>query len=274
MIGSTVRNLMVKLGLGTKPDFIIVGAQKAGTTGLYHTLVQHSKICSRTKEVHYFDHDDLYKRGRISDYHKYFPLRYEVSKRSKIFEATPIYLYHPKVAERLYDYNSDIKLIVALRNPAERALSAWTMYHKHFITGRNKQYHDTRSFREAITQEMNDWTNYNFYNNRKGYLSRGVYYDQLSRLFKYFPKEQVLILESREIKAMKPATSKNLQSFIGVDFEQLDSIISNKARVDIKSQYINELSSLENFFQPYNEKLFELINSEFDWNETIKAAAL
>jgi len=261
-----IRQLLSSLGYNTKPDFIIIGAQKAGTTGLFNTLKKHSKLNARIKEIHYFDNDAWYAQGKLHQYHSCFPAPHNVPRDGLIFEATPIYLYHPEVPKRLYDYNPNLKLIVTLRNPAERALSAWTMYHHHFTDGHGVAYYDPRSFAEAINEEIKHLDSLDFYQNRKGYVYRGVYVEQLINLFRYVPKENVLILENKEVFEMSELTSKKIQSFVGVDYQELKTIVSNKARLNISSDYQDELRMLKEFYAPANERLFDLIGRRFDWN--------
>ena len=97
----------------TQPDFIIVGAQKAGTSALHNMLMQHEYISSsRIKEVHYFDNDEWFGAKRSEHkYHSYFPLPCKVSRQSLQFESTPAYLYHPKTASRIFSYSPNIKII-------------------------------------------------------------------------------------------------------------------------------------------------------------------
>ncbi len=269
MVKNLVRKILVKLGLHSEPDFIMLGAQKAGTTGLFSTLSQHNNIHSRTKEIHYFDNDDWYHEEKIDEYHIHFPLKHQVSTNGKVFEATPLYLYHPEVPYRLNKYNPDLKLIVVLRNPVDRALSAWTMYHYHFETGRDSEYYDERSFGQAINEELEDEEKLDYYKNKKGYVARGLYYKQLVDLFRYFPKENVLILENKEVFQMKEETSRKIQSFIGVPYNSLKTIVSNKAKVKLDSDYSQEKTKLYDFFAPHNEQLFELIGKRYDWDMAV-----
>ena len=106
------------------PDFIIIGAQKCGTTTLFDLLEQHPLLApSYKKEIHYFDGGldpriDTFKKG-LSWYRGHFPL-----KSGKLtFEASPLYLFNSLCAERIKRAVPDVKLIVLLRNPTDRAIS-------------------------------------------------------------------------------------------------------------------------------------------------------
>ncbi len=101
------------------PDFIILGAQRAGTSSLYYYLSQHPQILPAVrKELHFFD--DHYRRG-LGWYRSQFPTR---GARGTITgEATPYYLSHPHAPARIQRLLPQARLIVLLRNPVERAIS-------------------------------------------------------------------------------------------------------------------------------------------------------
>ena len=241
-----------------KPSFIIIGAQKAGTTSLFEMLVQHSELLgSTTKEVHYFDRDEWYNQQNIDEYHHYFPM---VANNANVlsFEATPMYLFHPEVAERLYRYNSQLKLIVMLRNPVERALSAWTMYH-YSMKG------DPRTFEQAIAQELRDYDRLSYYNNKIAYLKRGVYHEQIEKYLNVFPKEQLLFLESNEFKNTPSVVLEKVSSFLGVKNEEIKLLHSNASKVDNKQEYPVQLEQLKEFYKSYNSKLYKLLGNDYDW---------
>ncbi len=252
----------------SRPDFIIVGAQKAGTTALYSMLVQHSRITgSKVKEIHFFEKDEWYgQNNSLAQYHSFFPLPHRVPQDNLLFEATPIYLYHHKVASRIYRYNPDMKIIIILREPAERALSAWTMYHHHFQFGPHANFNDSRSFREAIEMELSQIHNTDYYNNPTAYVKRGIYVDQVKRYFDCFPREQILILESRLLKRNWTDCLNTITSFLGIPQEAIFPMTRNQSRVDNKTAYTDDLKFLRAFYQPYNTALYELLGYQFDWN--------
>ena len=116
-------------------------------------------------------------------------------------EATPYYLFHPHVPERIFSIIPGIKLIVLLRNPIDRAYS----HYYHQVTHKR----ETLSFEEAIKKEYDrlngedekmmknkDYLSYN--HAHFSYLSRGIYVDQLKRWFSIFPKNQILVLKSED----------------------------------------------------------------------------
>ena len=103
------------------PDFLVIGAQKSGTTSFFHYIAQHPKIFDhKAKELHFFDLH--YGRG-AAWYRSQFPLLASVKKDSLVGEATPYYLCHPHAPKRIHGLVPDVKLIVLLRDPVDRAIS-------------------------------------------------------------------------------------------------------------------------------------------------------
>jgi len=256
-----------KIGYHSKPTFIIVGAQKAGTTGLYRTLIEHSQIVGSTrKEINYFDNDEWYLKNKIEEYHSYFPFPNKIAKSQLVFEATPEYLYHPKAAERIFNYNSKMKIIIMLREPSSRAFSAWSMYHFNFKTGKNSSLHDPRTFKEAISQDHKNIEDSNFYNNQRGYIARGIYYKQIEEYLKYFPKEQVLFVESSRLLTDHENVMHRIFDFLNVQIEPVPLKIKNKSKKDTPNINHKDIDNLKDFYQYYNEKLFDLIKQKYDWN--------
>ena len=265
-IKNFLKRSLIKAGYSGKPDFLIIGVQKAGTTSLFHILQQHSHItASSIKEIHYFDNDDWYQNGSYAEYHQYFPLPYNYPSQNLLFEASPLYIYHPKTAERLYKYNPNLKLILILREPAQRALSAWSMYHHYFKKGIHSHLHDSRSFNEAVKYELQHLEELDFYKDSKAYVKRGIYIDQLKRYLQYFPKNQILIAEQKNLIHNFLETSRKICDFLCIPFERLQNRKKNKRVLDNKNKHRETLHRLQKFYQPHNEELFDFIGQNYDW---------
>jgi hypothetical protein len=255
------------LGLTNKPDFLIIGAQKSGTSGLYSTLKKHPQIISSIKkEIHYFDNDAWFKKNNLKDYHSYFPLDLNHKKNIRYFEATPSYLYHPSVSERLWGYNKNLKLIVILREPSGRALSAYIMYHYHFSKGNRKNFFDKREFNDAISAEIFDLENGNAFTDYRGYVARGLYFEQLIRYYNYFPKNHILVLESEDLKKRPEINLEKVQNFLDIKKVQLTMEIKNKRQLDVQDQFKKELDFLKSYFQVHNEKLYDFLGINYNWD--------
>src|SRR5437899_1188182 len=188
-----------------KLDFIIAGAQKSGTTALHYYLQKHPQITlGDQQEIHFFDNDELFARPVDYDLlHRHFPT---VTKETIAGECTPSYLYHKPAMERIWNYNPQIKLIILLRNPVERAFAQWNMQR---FKGR-----EPLDFREAVKQEQDRIQDTTPVEARRiAYVDRGRYAGQLERVFKFFPREQVKLIKSEEFRDNNRETSDSIFDF-------------------------------------------------------------
>jgi Sulfotransferase domain len=255
------------------PDFIIVGAQKCGTTSLYRYLVEHPQIVPAfRKELHFFDNNA--GKGNTLRYRAYFPTslykrRFERTRGSDLItgEATPYYFYYPLTPERVRDVVPRARLIVLLRDPVDRAYSH---YHHEVRLGNEKL-----SFEEAIERESERLDgererilrggNYDSFSHRKhSYLSRGIYVDQLQNWRRSFPEEQLLVLKSEDLFADPAAIVGRTLNFLG-----LSSLEREEYSKDNKGSYpgIDPATRrwLVDYFRPYNDRLYDFLGRDFGW---------
>ena len=178
------------------PNFLITGAQKAATTWLARALEQHPDVfVAPEKEVGYFDLH--YDRG-IAWYESRFAER---RQESAVGEATPMYLHVPEVDKRIEDsLGKDVKFIVSLRHPVDRAHSAFW----HFLA--RGKYASDADFRTAFESDEPFHLRTN-----------GLYGAQLRRFFERFPREHVLVLLFEELKEDNQAALRRCMDFLGVD---------------------------------------------------------
>lgn len=254
----------------TLPNCIIVGTQKAGTTSLYGYLKQHpSVLTSMKKEVHYFDLN--YHKGERW-YRSFFPLDRTTNKGCVTLEASPFYLMHPHAAKRIHHLLPRAKIIVILRNPVDRAISHY--YHE------VKYKRETLSINEAMQAEKErtgiEWQKIvddescrefkSFESLYFLYTRRGIYKEQLERYFQLFKREQVLILDFDNMCTHPDDTLKKTFEFLGLD--------PTAASIDCSPKNVNPMrkhvpsdvrQDLENFFSPYNEKLYKYLGRKFNW---------
>lgn len=154
------------------------------------------------KEIHFFDQN--YERG-IDWYLRHFP----GSDDSKaVGEATPAYIYFPNVAERIAATLPDVKILVLLRDPVERAYSHY--WHNKSV-GRERL-----DFAEAIASEPQRLARSRDHRSRYSYLDRGRYGEQLANLLRYLPLEQVLVQTFDEITAEPDTVYRRTCRFLGV----------------------------------------------------------
>ncbi len=252
------------------PNLIIIGAQKAGTTSLFYYLSQHPQLVpSIRKEVHYFDGgldptSDDFLRGE-KWYRAHFPRTKEIKSSDVVFEATPSYLYHPEVPNRIHDLIPSVKMIALLRNPTERAISQY--FHEKRKNQENLPIMDALLAEEDRLKLILERKNYKdsaFF--RFSYKLRGHYYEQLNRFFNYFEQNQLLILSSEYFFQNTRKALEQISHFLGIDMNltQYDlepkHVSKNKVEVDREVyQYLND------YFKPYNERLYDLIGVDFGW---------
>ncbi|MFB2936406.1 sulfotransferase domain-containing protein [Aerosakkonemataceae cyanobacterium BLCC-F154] len=245
-----------------QPDFIIIGAQKCGTTSLYQYLIQHPQILPASqKEVHFFDLN--FVRG-VDWYRQQFQ---PVSQGLITGEASPYYIFHPLVAERVYKLFPQVKLIALLRNPVERAISHY--------------YHEVRlgceklGLLDAIAQEfarlkeetakmLADANYYSYNHQHYTYLSRGIYVEQLKNWRQFFPKEQLLVLPSEELYNQPNQVLNQVLEFLQLPSYQLTQYdkYNSGEYPEIKPEIRQQL---QEYFQPYNQQLEEFLGVKFPW---------
>jgi len=192
-----------------KVNFLICGTQKGGTTSLDAYLRQHPEICmAKHKEVHYFDSEMpfLYSRPDYRLYHEFF----EPQPGQRIWgETTPIYMYWYSAPRRIWEYNPEMKLILLLRNPIERAYSHWNM--------QRERGNEPLSFSDAIAEEEKRRRSSLPYQNRRfSYLDRGYYNEQINRLRAYFPANQILLLKSDNLKEDPHSVLDQISNFLAI----------------------------------------------------------
>ncbi len=191
----------------TLPNFIICGAQRAGTTSLFHYLKAHPQVyMAPTKEVHFFDLN--YEKG-IDWYEKHFRSS-NPEKYKAVGEASPFYMYLHEVPERIYRHLPEVKLIFILRNPVDRAYS----HYWHEV----RMGYEWLTFEEALEKEEERLSTGDLHNIRHfSYKDRGKYARQLRNFMKFFSRDQLLILMYDDLKGSPHQVLSRVFEFLGVD---------------------------------------------------------
>jgi hypothetical protein len=260
---------------GALPDFAVIGVGKGGTTFLYHLLTQHPLVeRAAAKELHFFDnHFDL----GIEWYRGCFPTPRSDDGRTTITgEATPGYLFHPLAPERMAEVVPWARLITLLRNPVDRAYSA---YHK----GVRRGSKNNRTFEEAIglvvaarareTRPLGEGSETAGREDRPSpdedseYLSKGVYVDHLLRWSKFFSEEQMLVLKSEDFFGDPVETLKIVLDFLGLpEWEPEPAQLQKKRNTrDYEKMNPKTRRRLEKFFEPHNKRLYAYLGVDFGW---------
>jgi len=223
---------------------LIIGAGRSGTTSLYAYLESHSDVCfSNIKEVHFFSIDELYKRGE-SYYHSFFR---KCQGAPVIASADTYLLMDHDAIQRIYTYNPEMKIIVMLRDPVSRAYSSYN-YSVNF--GHHQAYAaflDSLAVEKQIAGEANIVTR-----NNVGHFYGSLYYEHLHKWAAVFPREQILLLKTSDLKENPQKFSKELFSFLNLSetqgkFEQANAAAVPKSR------------KLEQFFLDRNNVLRKII---------------
>jgi hypothetical protein len=256
------------------PDFIIIGARCCGTSSLYAYMVAHPNIAAaKRKEVHFYD--DHWYDGQYW-YRANFPLFSEKLLDGKLKsqpyltgEASPFYLYHPLVPDRVKKLTPDARFLVSLRNPIRRAFSH---YQQSKESGRERL-----SFEAAIDAETDrlkgevekNREEPGALNSRKmkhySYVTRGHYAEQLEHWFERFPREQFLIFNSERLFRDTPATMARVWEFLGLppytEAEYPPYHVGGYTEKVAPETH----ARLREYYAPHNERLYALLGERYDW---------
>lgn len=204
----------------TMPNFLLLGTQKGGTTSLALHLAKHPQIfMSSVKEPGFFDFEgqqpnfcgpgdrELY-RFITTEIEAYRQLFEGVSDEIAIGEATTWYLYSPKAPERIHQYIPDVKLIAILRNPVDRAYSAFM----HAIRDDRETLTDFAQALEEEETRINQNWEYLWH-----YKQMGFYYVQLKRYFDLFDRSQIRIYLYEDLNSNPTKLLQDICQFLNVD---------------------------------------------------------
>lgn len=247
------------------PSFVIIGTARGGTTSLFNYLSLHPHIAPPVKkEVAFFC--THFQKG-MAWYRSHFPVKGDPAVITG--EASPYYLSHPKAAIRLKQTMPDIKIIVLLRNPVERAFSSYKNIKKlglepapDFKTAVSLEKERTAG--EEIKISGSD----NYYSSKHqhySYLGRSIYHKELQRWFSQFPEKQFMIINSESFYEDPVKTYNSVIAFLGLaphDPGPLKRFNESSKGEKLNPEFRNQLIE---FFKPHNEELFRMIQKRFDW---------
>lgn len=255
----------------TLPDFIIIGAQKAGTTTIYQWLLERPDVIAHEKEIGYFSHH--YHRG-ADWYRRHFPTewrceRFMAEHGRPLFtgEATPEYLLDPHTPPRMVLLIPDVNLIVSLRNPVDRAYSQFQMNRRRGIEPiesftdalslEDPRFGGPRARRRANCQRplMARWTHY---------LRRGHYAESLSQWFAVFPREQFCIVTVDDMATNPTGTLAAVESFLCLPPHPREVLKPHNEALYPPPQAATRAALVE-YFRPHNERLYELLGRDLGW---------
>lgn len=262
------------------PDAILIGAKKSGTRALLTFISTHPNVSAANPEIHFFD--KYYHLG-IDWYRSQMPF---ASENQIVIEKTPKYLVDPKVAQRVYNMNKNVKLIVILRNPISRAISEFVQ----------TQWKQKRNIFD-VEEQAKRFTRM-LYQNQRGnstirknwsVIRNGIYVKHIKNWLKYFPLESFVFINGDNLVKNPHEEMKKLQQFLNLEpiISESDFVITKQKkgfpciRVRADSDRIKCLNDqkgrphpkinpsvmqdLDIFYKPFNKEFFELINQKPFW---------
>lgn len=239
------------------PDFVVIGAQRSGSTSLYDYLTQHPRIApAAMKELKYFTafHDRPW-----GWYRRQFPA--PLPQGTLTGEATPYYLFHPHAPRRLAARLPHARLLAVLRNPVDRAYSQYQMKVRRGI--------EPLSFEEALEREEErlaeagedraslPWRHFS-------YVARGRYAEQLERWFALFPRERFHVIQSEAFDRDPEGVLRETQVFLGLA-PDLPRDLRMYHRADYAPMDSATRERLAALFAPLNRRLYALLGTDFGW---------
>jgi hypothetical protein len=189
------------------PNFIVIGAMKAGTTSLYQYLKAHEQVfMPAIKELDFFVAESNWCRG-IEWYRRQFSTAGAARARGEASTLYTQYPAHDGVPERMVRVLPDVRLVYVVRDPVERMRSH---YEHRVITGAEKSPPEVALLENPV------------------YLACSKYAMQLQRYLDHFPREQILIVTSEGLKADRRATVQQVYRFLGVDPTHLPDVLGTE----------------------------------------------
>lgn len=229
-----------------KPNFLIIGAARSGTTSLFKYLENHPDIfMSEIKEINFFSNERYWQKG-LDWYEKHFAR----ATQKCIGEASTSYTCYPfrsQTPERIFKYLPDVKLIYLIRDPIDRFLS-------HYLH-RVSRGSESREINDIIDNYQDDFL-----------LTQGKYFLQLEQYLKHFPIDRIYLLSIENLKNDPEGTVKSIYKFLDIDtsISGLQSYSHHNANIKItrknllgKSILKFYLKNIEQAPYPYRiKKLF------------------
>ena len=265
--------------LRLEPGFIMIGAQRCGTTSLFRALAAHPQVVRPPfrKGINYFDLNYY----RTADWYRGHFSVAAIARRAAAryggpvaFEASGYYMYHPFALERLAQDLPGVRLIAMLRDPVERAFSAY----KH----ESARGYEPESFERALELEdrrlageidrMRDDPAYESFSHRHhSYLHRGRYAEQLERAFAHFPRSQVHVIDSEAYFSQPAQEYQRLLTFLGLcPFEPASFGRYNSRPGQAMTPATRDM--LSEYYAPHDERLAGLLGRPLHWTSSPQAA--
>ncbi|MBK8047795.1 MAG: sulfotransferase domain-containing protein [Anaerolineales bacterium] len=221
-----------------QPTFLVVGAAKSGTTSLFYYLAQHPEIyVPAVKEVNYF----CEPRGPYAKADAEYLALFRWGAQKAGGEASVAYLFDEGAPQRIKQLLGAIKILIVLRNPADRAYSQWSFY--------NYRGEEPLGFEEALAAEQDRRNSAEFQANAHGhpgffyYYWAGLYYEQVKHYIDTFGRENVHIDIFEELVRDLPARCANIFTLLGVDPDFQPNFTVYNEQQTYKNKWLKEMLS-------------------------------
>lgn len=235
-----------------KPDFLIIGTMKSGTSTLSKYLERHPQIGIPKKEVHFFDRHADKGLEWYSD-----QLKKSGDSNTLIYgEKTPFYAWTDEIAESIYRINPNMKLIWLFRDPIERVLS----HYRHNIKSGRDWLTIKKAFRDEQSRSIGDL--------QLGYVLASQYELQIERYLKYFDRKQMLFESFEYFVGNQEAFLKRVTNFLGVNSSPFVQIPPANEGDGVKLLWLNYVLG------SYIGKNNRIFSSFYNWNSSSKKIAM
>jgi hypothetical protein len=227
--------------MSPKPNFLVVGAAKSGTTSLFEYLRHHPDIfMSSCKEISYFAGRPEKDIISLDEYLEYFS---KATERKRIGEASVAYLYQENVPQKIAStLGRDIKIIIILRNPVDMSYSLWG-----HNTGNNNE---NLSYIEAVTQQDERLAsptfkeNINIWLHNYAYINRAIYAPQVRRYLNVFGRKNVKIYIFEEFFKYIDSSLADIYSFLEIPpYHSTSRYKKYNTASKVRSKYIHKFYS-------------------------------
>jgi hypothetical protein len=260
------------------PDFIIIGTKRGGTTSMWNWLVEHPGVLPMFPAPRglkstdfFFDGGQAGEAWYRSHFHSAAYRAATVWRRGHpavTGEASPLYMYDPRVCGQAVQLMPQVKVIILLRNPVKRAVSHWQE--------RVKQGVEPLSLPDALAAEarrtggelermMADPSYYSQSYDWYSYRDRGIYRPQVEQWLHAFPAEQVMIVQSEVFSRNEQLTMDEVSEFLGIPPYQRPTYHRHNESQPIAVDP-GVLRDLGDFYRPHNRALYSLLGKDYGWD--------
>ena len=275
-----------------RPSFFIIGVNKCGTSSLYRYLIAHPHVLPGVeKEPNFFgQYNPEYIASHINEYYAMFPtreyqgdlfLQWEASDQAGTTSPTRIQVkrdpakhyitgeasantFHDVSPSLLHQYLPDIRLILLIRNPVDRAYSHHRMYQRFQAAGHQLGF-AVRDFETDMGAELRTYTQ----SKPTSYLSPGIYVDQLQRWVSQYGWGQLRVIIAEELAQMEKAKAimRELENYLGLPSHEYGDLLSRRFNHAPPSEIAPHLrAQLAEFYRVHNRRLQEYLGRKLPWD--------